>query len=165
MGHLLGRHLERVAMCTEPAFMFPGGNVAWPLQGLCMHRGAEIERPSTNAWMKKWRYAVKRDAGVRPAPSRGVQGWRACPHAQPGCPTRGASPAEPARQLHLLAYADVSLGFAQVAGVLRQVHTAAETPALARSAGGRGGACTTGLRLAPDRGARQLLFATLHRAH
>ena len=29
-----------------------------------------------------------------------VQGWRACPHAQPGCPTRGAPPAA-ARQLYL----------------------------------------------------------------
>ena len=28
-------------------------------------------------------------------------GWRACPHAQPGCPTRGAPPAA-ARQLHSL---------------------------------------------------------------
>ena len=27
-------------------------------------------------------------------PPGGVQGWRACPHAQPGCPTRGAPPAE-----------------------------------------------------------------------
>jgi len=33
-------------------------------------------------------------------PPGGVQGWRACPHAQPGCPTRGAPPAS-ARQLHL----------------------------------------------------------------
>ena len=32
-------------------------------------------------------------------PPGGVQGWRACPHAQPGCPTRGAPPAA-ARQLH-----------------------------------------------------------------
>ena len=31
----------------------------------------------------------------------GVQGWRACRHAQPGCPIRGAPPAA-ARQLHLL---------------------------------------------------------------
>jgi len=34
-------------------------------------------------------------------PPRGVQRWRACPHAQPGCPTRWAPPAA-ARQLHLL---------------------------------------------------------------
>jgi len=34
-------------------------------------------------------------------PPEGVQGWRACPHAQPGCPTRGTPPAA-ARQLHLL---------------------------------------------------------------
>ena len=27
-------------------------------------------------------------------PPGGIQGWRACPHAQPGCPTRGAPPAE-----------------------------------------------------------------------
>ena len=39
----------------------------------------------------------------RPAPSRGVQGWPACPHAQPGCPTPGA-PSAAARQLHLLTY-------------------------------------------------------------
>ena len=32
----------------------------------------------------------------------GVQGWRACPHAQPGCPTRGAPPAATRQQLHLL---------------------------------------------------------------
>jgi len=36
----------------------------------------------------------------RPAPSRGSTGL-ACPHAQPGCPTRGAPPAA-ARQLPLL---------------------------------------------------------------
>ena len=36
-------------------------------------------------------------------PPGGVQGWRACPHAQPGRPSRGAPPAA-ARQLHLLAY-------------------------------------------------------------
>jgi hypothetical protein len=34
-------------------------------------------------------------------PPGGVQGWRACPHAQPGFPTRGAPPAA-ARRLHLL---------------------------------------------------------------
>jgi len=34
-------------------------------------------------------------------PPEGVQGWRACSHAQPGCPTQGAPPAA-ARQLHLL---------------------------------------------------------------
>jgi len=34
-------------------------------------------------------------------PLGGVQGWRAYPHAQPGCPTRGAPPAA-ARQLLLL---------------------------------------------------------------
>ena len=36
-------------------------------------------------------------------PPGGVQGWRACSHAQPGSPTRGAPPAA-ARQLHLLTY-------------------------------------------------------------
>ena len=36
-----------------------------------------------------------------PGSLQGVQGWRACSHAQPGCPTRGALPAA-ARQLHLL---------------------------------------------------------------
>ena len=40
-------------------------------------------------------------------PPGGVQGWRACPHAQPGCPTRGAPPAallSPVgrRSIHLL---------------------------------------------------------------
>ena len=32
-------------------------------------------------------------------PSGGVHGWRPCPHAQPGCPTRVAPPAA-ARRLH-----------------------------------------------------------------
>jgi len=34
----------------------------------------------------------------------GVQGWRACPHAQPGCPTRGAPPAEQHRKAAPLTY-------------------------------------------------------------
>jgi len=39
---------------------------------------------------------------TRPAPSRGSTGLAGvCPHAQPGCPTRGPPPAA-ARQLHLL---------------------------------------------------------------
>ena len=33
-------------------------------------------------------------------PGEGVQGWRACAHAQPGCPTREA-PSAAARQLHV----------------------------------------------------------------
>ena len=45
------------------------------------------------------RHNAPRHAQLAPG---GVQGWRACPHAQPGCPTRGAPPAAPARQLHLL---------------------------------------------------------------
>jgi len=35
-----------------------------------------------------------RCAGSSPSSLHRVQGWRACPHAQPGCPTRGAPPAE-----------------------------------------------------------------------
>jgi len=35
-------------------------------------------------------------------PPGGVQCLRACPHAQPGCPTRGAPPADTATQLHFL---------------------------------------------------------------
>ena len=46
-------------------------------------------------------------------PPGGVQGWRACPHAQPGCSTRGAPPAA-ARQLHLLT---VSTGAPQAAQI------------------------------------------------
>jgi len=40
-----------------------------------------------------------------PDPSGGVQGWRACAHTSSRvAPTRGAPPAAPARQLHLLTY-------------------------------------------------------------
>jgi hypothetical protein len=34
-------------------------------------------------------------------PPGGVQGWRACSHAQPGCPTRGAPPAEHRKEASL----------------------------------------------------------------
>ena len=51
---------------------------------------------------------------ARPAPSRGStgQGGRVhtCPHAQPGCPTRGAPPSAPARQLHVLTNVGLSGG-------------------------------------------------------
>jgi len=40
-------------------------------------------------------------------PPGGVQGWRACPHAQPGCRTREAPPAA-ARQLLSLTYSVIS---------------------------------------------------------
>ena len=46
---------------------------------------------------------TRANAPPRPAPSRGsLQGWRACPRAQPGRPTRGAPSAAPAWQLHSL---------------------------------------------------------------
>jgi len=52
------------------------------------------------------RHSIEEE-NTRPAPSRRrtVQGWRACPHAQPGCPTRGAPPAEHRKtQLHSTYY-------------------------------------------------------------
>jgi hypothetical protein len=43
---------------------------------------------------KKPRNVTRADARNYARLSSGVvQGWRACPHAQPGCPTRGAPPA------------------------------------------------------------------------
>ena len=69
--------------------------------------------PTRQMRPQRWLETARRGAGMAKTkthtpgslwslyPPRGVQGWRACPNAQPGCSTRGA-PSAAARQLHLL---------------------------------------------------------------
>jgi len=65
-----------------------------PLEAaLCMY-----EVLASGAYIPFLRAETETDARL---PPEGVQGWRACPHAQPGCPIREAPPAA-ARQLHSL---------------------------------------------------------------
>ena len=78
-------------------------------------------------------------------PPAGVQCWRACPHAQPGCITRGA-PSAAVRQLHLLTYptahrTSLRRGFtlALVGGCMRDVKRSAHTNNTGLKANGGGG--------------------------
>ena len=70
-------------------------------------RGGVSHWPCTTRWTDEYFEANVGHCELRvrrihaQLPCRGSAGSAGvCPHAQPGCPTRGAPPAAPARQLH-----------------------------------------------------------------